>query len=76
MKKQFNRMKQLANQTVGRAEKTEVLSEDLLQVHEAQLYWKQNSLEPGASRRDADIVRSSLSTALQRCPWICGKYHP
>ncbi|XP_077067990.1 rho GTPase-activating protein 17b isoform X4 [Siphateles boraxobius] len=30
MKKQFNRMKQLANQTVGRAEKTEVLSDDLL----------------------------------------------
>ncbi|XP_062447551.1 rho GTPase-activating protein 44 isoform X2 [Rhea pennata] len=32
MKKQFNRMRQLANQTVGRAEKTEVLGEDLLQV--------------------------------------------
>ncbi|XP_071319264.1 rho GTPase-activating protein 17a isoform X4 [Trachinotus anak] len=32
MKKQFNRMKQLANQTVGRAEKTEVLSDDLLQL--------------------------------------------
>uniref|UniRef100_A0A673MIW1 BAR domain-containing protein n=2 Tax=Sinocyclocheilus TaxID=75365 RepID=A0A673MIW1_9TELE len=32
MKKQFNRMRQLANQTVGRAEKTEVLSEDLQQV--------------------------------------------
>uniref|UniRef100_A0A8C3IZZ9 Rho GTPase activating protein 44 n=1 Tax=Chrysemys picta bellii TaxID=8478 RepID=A0A8C3IZZ9_CHRPI len=32
MKKQFNRMRQLANQTVGRAEKTEVLSEDLLQL--------------------------------------------
>ncbi|XP_078096406.1 rho GTPase-activating protein 17a isoform X4 [Mustelus asterias] len=32
MKKQFNRMRQLANQTVGRAEKTEVLSEDLLQI--------------------------------------------
>nr|XP_034987023.1 rho GTPase-activating protein 17 isoform X5 [Zootoca vivipara] len=32
MKKQFNRMKQLANQTVGRAEKTEVLSEDLRQI--------------------------------------------
>ncbi|XP_049759422.1 rho GTPase-activating protein 17 isoform X2 [Elephas maximus indicus] len=32
MKKQFNRMKQLANQTVGRAEKTEVLNEDLLQI--------------------------------------------
>ncbi|XP_054999101.1 rho GTPase-activating protein 44 isoform X4 [Sorex araneus] len=32
MKKQFHRMRQLANQTVGRAEKTEVLSEDLLQV--------------------------------------------
>ncbi|XP_049977532.1 rho GTPase-activating protein 44 isoform X1 [Alexandromys fortis] len=32
MKKQFNRMRQLANQTVGRAEKTEVLREDLLQV--------------------------------------------
>ncbi|XP_041434401.1 rho GTPase-activating protein 17 isoform X1 [Xenopus laevis] len=32
MKKQFNRMKVLANQTVGRAEKTEVLSEDLLQI--------------------------------------------
>ncbi|XP_023862708.1 rho GTPase-activating protein 44 isoform X1 [Salvelinus sp. IW2-2015] len=32
MKKQFKRMRQLANQTVGRAEKTEVLSEDLLQV--------------------------------------------
>ncbi|XP_062359986.1 rho GTPase-activating protein 17 isoform X3 [Cinclus cinclus] len=32
MKKQFNRMKQLANQTVGRAERTEVLSEDLLQI--------------------------------------------
>ncbi|XP_078081567.1 rho GTPase-activating protein 44-like isoform X3 [Mustelus asterias] len=32
MKKQFNRMRQLANQTVGRAEKTEVLTEDLLQV--------------------------------------------
>uniref|UniRef100_A0AAR2KFP5 BAR domain-containing protein n=1 Tax=Pygocentrus nattereri TaxID=42514 RepID=A0AAR2KFP5_PYGNA len=32
MKKQFNRMRQLAHQTVGRAEKTEVLSDDLLQV--------------------------------------------
>ncbi|XP_067314480.1 rho GTPase-activating protein 17b isoform X4 [Pseudorasbora parva] len=32
MKKQFNRMKQLANQTVGRAEKTEVLSDDLLTI--------------------------------------------
>ncbi|XP_030200234.1 rho GTPase-activating protein 44 isoform X3 [Gadus morhua] len=32
MKKQFNRMRQLANQTVGRAEKTEPLSDDLLQV--------------------------------------------
>ncbi|KAK3520472.1 hypothetical protein QTP70_024090 [Hemibagrus guttatus] len=32
MKKQFNRMKQLANQTVGRAEKTEVLRDDLLQI--------------------------------------------
>ncbi|XP_061741221.1 rho GTPase-activating protein 17b isoform X2 [Nerophis ophidion] len=32
MKKQFNRMRQLANQTVGRAEKTEVLSDDLLQI--------------------------------------------
>ncbi|XP_075441276.1 rho GTPase-activating protein 44 isoform X9 [Ascaphus truei] len=32
MKKQFNRMRQLASQTVGRAEKTEVLNEDLLQV--------------------------------------------
>ncbi|XP_031723534.1 rho GTPase-activating protein 44 isoform X6 [Anarrhichthys ocellatus] len=32
MKKQFNRMRQLANQTVGRAEKTEVLSDDLLLV--------------------------------------------
>ncbi|NP_001108378.2 rho GTPase-activating protein 17b isoform 2 [Danio rerio] len=32
MKKQFNRMKQLANQTVGRAEKTEVLSDDLLLI--------------------------------------------
>ncbi|XP_033886588.2 rho GTPase-activating protein 17 isoform X4 [Acipenser ruthenus] len=32
MKKQFNRMKQLANQHVGRAEKTEVLSDDLLLI--------------------------------------------
>ncbi|XP_066432644.1 rho GTPase-activating protein 17 isoform X2 [Eleutherodactylus coqui] len=32
MKKQFNRMRQLANQTVGRAEKTEVLSDDLLSI--------------------------------------------
>ncbi|XP_029364416.1 rho GTPase-activating protein 17b [Echeneis naucrates] len=32
MKKQFNRMRQLANQTVGRAEKTEVLRDDLLQI--------------------------------------------
>ncbi|XP_048351539.1 rho GTPase-activating protein 17 isoform X3 [Sphaerodactylus townsendi] len=32
MKKQFNRMRLLANQTVGRAERTEVLSEDLLQI--------------------------------------------
>ncbi|XP_075755996.1 rho GTPase-activating protein 17 isoform X9 [Pelodiscus sinensis] len=32
MKKQFNRMRLLANQTVGRAEKTEVLSDDLLQI--------------------------------------------
>ncbi|XP_076026738.1 rho GTPase-activating protein 17b isoform X3 [Genypterus blacodes] len=32
MKKQFNRMRQLANQTVGRAEKTEVLSDDLLLI--------------------------------------------
>ncbi|KAM9305458.1 rho GTPase-activating protein 17 [Gastrophryne carolinensis] len=32
MKKQFNRMRQLANQTVGRAERTEVLSNDLLEI--------------------------------------------
>uniref|UniRef100_A0A3P9MI83 Rho GTPase-activating protein 17 n=1 Tax=Oryzias latipes TaxID=8090 RepID=A0A3P9MI83_ORYLA len=32
MKKQFNRVRQLASQTVGRAEKTEVLSDDLLQI--------------------------------------------
>ncbi|XP_041085836.1 rho GTPase-activating protein 17a isoform X4 [Polyodon spathula] len=32
MKKQFNRMRQLANQHVGRAEKTEVLSDDLLLI--------------------------------------------
>ncbi|XP_069503464.1 rho GTPase-activating protein 17 isoform X5 [Ambystoma mexicanum] len=32
MKKQFDRMRQLASQTVGRAEKTEVLSDDLLQI--------------------------------------------
>ncbi|CAH1274323.1 ARHGAP44 [Branchiostoma lanceolatum] len=32
MKKQFLRVKQLANQTVGRAEKTEVLSDELLQI--------------------------------------------
>ncbi|XP_053749500.1 uncharacterized protein LOC109256512 [Panthera pardus] len=32
VKRQLNRRKQLVNQTVGRAEKTEVLSEDLLQL--------------------------------------------
>uniref|UniRef100_A0A8C2HFB1 Rho GTPase activating protein 44 n=1 Tax=Cyprinus carpio TaxID=7962 RepID=A0A8C2HFB1_CYPCA len=43
MKKQFNRMRQLANQTVGRAEKTEVLSEDLLQVEKRRELVKQVS---------------------------------
>ncbi|XP_061765027.1 rho GTPase-activating protein 17a isoform X9 [Nerophis ophidion] len=65
MKKQFNRMKQLANQTVGRAEKTEVLSDDLLQIerrmelvrvvshntHKRMVSWLQGHIGADAEKR-------------------------
>ncbi|KAL0993136.1 hypothetical protein UPYG_G00103690 [Umbra pygmaea] len=79
MKKQFNRMKQLANQTVGRAEKTEVLSDDLLQIekrmelmrlvshntHKKLVMCLQGPVGIEAEKRHKKLPLTSLSQAMQ-----------
>ncbi|CAL8305788.1 unnamed protein product [Merluccius merluccius] len=79
MKKQFNRMKQLANQTVGRAEKTEVLSDDLLQIerrmelvrmvshnaHKKLVSCLQGQLGTDTDKRHKKMPLTSLSQAMQ-----------
>ncbi|XP_039631909.1 rho GTPase-activating protein 17-like isoform X4 [Polypterus senegalus] len=79
MKKQFNRMRQLANQTVGRAEKTEVLSEDLLVIekrletirvvcHNTQKRLAaclQGQIGTDADRRHKKLPLTSLSQCMQ-----------
>ncbi|XP_035469436.2 rho GTPase-activating protein 17a isoform X2 [Scophthalmus maximus] len=78
MKKQFNRMKQLANQTVGRAEKTEVLSDDLLQIerrmelvrvvshntHKRMVPCLQGHIGADAEKRHKKLPLTSLSQAM------------
>ncbi|XP_046722176.1 rho GTPase-activating protein 17b isoform X5 [Silurus meridionalis] len=78
MKKQFNRMKQLANQTVGRAEKTEVLSDDLLQIerrmevvrlvshntHKKMVTYLQGHVGADAEKRHKKLPLMSLSQAM------------
>uniref|UniRef100_UPI0037E80DE4 rho GTPase-activating protein 17a isoform X2 n=1 Tax=Semicossyphus pulcher TaxID=241346 RepID=UPI0037E80DE4 len=78
MKKQFNRMKQLANQTVGRAEKTEVLSDDLLQIerrmelvrvvshntHKRMVSCLQGHIGADAEKRHKKLPLTSLSQAM------------
>ncbi|XP_056627233.1 rho GTPase-activating protein 17a isoform X2 [Triplophysa dalaica] len=79
MKKQFNRMKQLANQTVGRAEKTEVLSDDLLQIerrmelvrvvshntHKKMASCLQGQIGTDAEKRHKKLPLTALSQAMQ-----------
>ncbi|KAM6965775.1 rho GTPase-activating protein 17b isoform 1-T2 [Tautogolabrus adspersus] len=79
MKKQFNRMKQLANQTVGRAEKTEVLSDDLLQIerrmelvrlvshntHKRLVSCLQGQLGTDTDKRHKKLPLTALSQAMQ-----------
>ncbi|KAK7122801.1 hypothetical protein R3I94_019797 [Phoxinus phoxinus] len=79
MKKQFNRMKQLANQTVGRAEKTEVLSDDLLQIerrmesvrvvshntHKRMTACLQGQIGTDAEKRHKKLPLTALSQAMQ-----------
>ncbi|XP_029944645.1 rho GTPase-activating protein 17b isoform X3 [Salarias fasciatus] len=79
MKKQFNRMRQLANQTVGRAEKTEVLSDDLLQIerrmdtvrsvshnmHKKLAACMQGQLGTDNERRQKKLPLTALSQAMQ-----------
>ncbi|KAJ8345026.1 hypothetical protein SKAU_G00292190 [Synaphobranchus kaupii] len=79
MKKQFNRMKQLANQTVGRAEKTEVLSDDLLQierrletvrlvshnVHKRLVTCLQGHTSTDGEKRHKKLPLTALSQAMQ-----------
>nr|XP_055031344.1 rho GTPase-activating protein 17a isoform X1 [Misgurnus anguillicaudatus] len=79
MKKQFNRMKQLANQTVGRAEKTEVLSDDLLQIerrmelvrvvshntHKKVTACLQGHIGTDAEKRHKKLPLTALSQAMQ-----------
>uniref|UniRef100_A0A8B9KDY2 Rho GTPase-activating protein 17 n=1 Tax=Astyanax mexicanus TaxID=7994 RepID=A0A8B9KDY2_ASTMX len=79
MKKQFNRMKQLANQTVGRAEKTEVLSDDLLQIerrmelvrvvshntHKRLVTCLQGHIGTDAEKRHKKLPLTALSQAMQ-----------
>uniref|UniRef100_A0A8C5G3Y6 Rho GTPase activating protein 17b n=1 Tax=Gouania willdenowi TaxID=441366 RepID=A0A8C5G3Y6_GOUWI len=79
MKKQFNRMKQLANQTVGRAEKTEVLSDDLLHIerrmeavrlvshntHKKMVACLQGQLGTDTEKRHKKLPLTSLSQAMQ-----------
>ncbi|CAK6961672.1 rho GTPase-activating protein 17a isoform X3 [Scomber scombrus] len=78
MKKQFNRMKQLANQTVGRAEKTEVLSDDLLQIerrmelvrvvshntHKRMVSCLQGHIGADAEKRHKKLPLTALSQAM------------
>ncbi|XP_068162394.1 rho GTPase-activating protein 17a isoform X4 [Antennarius striatus] len=78
MKKQFNRMKQLANQTVGRAEKTEVLSDDLLQIerrmelvrvvshnaHKRMVSCLQGHIGADAEKRHKKLPLTSLSQVM------------
>ncbi|XP_051570084.1 rho GTPase-activating protein 17-like isoform X3 [Myxocyprinus asiaticus] len=64
MKKQFNRMKQLANQTVGRAEKTEVLSDDLLQI-ERRLE-TMRLVSHNAHKRMVTCLQGSLGTDVEK----------
>ncbi|XP_061612832.1 rho GTPase-activating protein 17a isoform X2 [Phyllopteryx taeniolatus] len=78
MKKQFNRMKQLANQTVGRAEKTEVLSDDLLQIerrmelvrvvshntHKKMVSCLQGHIGTDAEKRHKKLPLTALSQAM------------
>ncbi|XP_068509415.1 rho GTPase-activating protein 44 isoform X14 [Syngnathus scovelli] len=75
MKKQFNRMRQLANQTVGRAEKTEVLSEDLLQVEKRLDLVKQVTHSAHKKltaclqgHQGADVERKSLKSPSKKLP--------
>ncbi|KAG7222840.1 hypothetical protein INR49_016050, partial [Caranx melampygus] len=79
MKKQFNRMRQLANQTVGRAEKTEVLSDDLLQIerrmelvrlvshntHKRLVTCLQGQLGTDTEKRHKKLPLTTLSQAMQ-----------
>ncbi|XP_034449687.1 rho GTPase-activating protein 17b isoform X1 [Hippoglossus hippoglossus] len=79
MKKQFNRMRQLANQTVGRAEKTEVLSDDLLQIerrmelvrlvshntHKRLVSCLQGQLGTDSEKRHKKLPLTTLSQAMQ-----------
>ncbi|XP_068606057.1 rho GTPase-activating protein 17b [Brachionichthys hirsutus] len=79
MKKQFNRMRQLANQTVGRAEKTEVLSDDLLQIerrlevvrlvshnaHKRLVFCLQSQLGTDADKRHKKLPLTALSQTMQ-----------
>ncbi|XP_030233774.1 rho GTPase-activating protein 17b isoform X1 [Gadus morhua] len=79
MKKQFNRMKLIANQTVGRAEKTEVLSEDLLQIerrmelvrtashnaHKRLVLCLQGQPGTDSEKRHKKLPLTSLSQAMQ-----------
>ncbi|XP_056325384.1 rho GTPase-activating protein 17a isoform X2 [Danio aesculapii] len=79
MKKQFNRMRQLANQTVGRAEKTEVLSDDLLQIerrmelvrvvshntHKRMAVCLQGQIGTDAEKRHKKLPLTALSQAMQ-----------
>ncbi|XP_041672829.1 rho GTPase-activating protein 17b isoform X3 [Cheilinus undulatus] len=79
MKKQFNRMRQLANQTVGRAEKTEVLSDDLLQIerrmemvrlvshntHKRLVACLQGQLGTDTEKRHKKLPLTTLSQAMQ-----------
>ncbi|KAL7377716.1 hypothetical protein ABVT39_003503 [Epinephelus coioides] len=79
MKKQFNRMRQLANQTVGRAEKTEVLSDDLLQIerrlelvrmvshntHKRLVSCLQGQLGTDTEKRHKKLPLTMLSQAMQ-----------
>ncbi|XP_055043195.2 rho GTPase-activating protein 44 isoform X5 [Misgurnus anguillicaudatus] len=75
MKKQFNRMRQLANQTVGRAEKTEVLSDDLLQVEKRLDLVKQVSHSTHKKltaclqgQQSADIDKKSVKSPAKKLP--------
>ncbi|XP_076852883.1 LOW QUALITY PROTEIN: rho GTPase-activating protein 44 [Brachyhypopomus gauderio] len=75
MKKQFNRMRQLANQTVGRAEKTEVLTDDLLQVEKRLDLVKQVSHSTHKKltaclqgQQGADVEKRSVKSPSKKLP--------